>query len=709
MNLVAEITKRVMRRKKEITDKEFFLHREFLLYCDKMISSLLKVIFNKIGKKKIPNVRLHITHDSEDSLLAKTDGISNVWVNTDSCAAQKCNSLSEKFDVVVGLIFHELSHILFMETKKWNDFLFEYKNYGNIPELDFSDCSGEVKKAFEEFRAASKNRKIRSTLYDNLADIDNILNDAVDEYLIGAFMPGYYSRCLKKLNDLLFSDCKTVQEEALQAIDDLSQLSSEGKSFEYIEATRHMQDIRIVLNQVVLYSVYYQVNMGEYEGVLKGIIEAEMKVIDQYRYNNHFDDLLKCTFLVILTMWDLFRPLVELAEKSEEAMDALSKSDSSSKSNQVDEESQGSAQINERDLSDQTETLRQYQQTMEDLFSNEKNSFSGLNVSSNEPENKSDSETLRDFVQVLEACAKSDALSDLEESKTKELNREANQSMDNCLESHKGLKYEIIRVDCPSYDNQVDYENLVKMYGLDTVAKKCSKKLEQTLQNRIMNSKQSGLYMGRFDGRRCASPDLACFYRNKLPGELDVAVAVMMDESGSMRSGNRIQYLKRMAVILDGFASNLNLPCLMYGHTTPFASGLPYPVYLYRDFNQIDHMDKYRLMNIQARFCNRDGFLMMYGIKRLMQRPEAVKLMFVISDGLPNDYDAYTDEKYYGQDMQEVIGLGRKAGIKIIGAAIGSDRQHIEAFYGKDFFLNIEDLEKMPQNIINMIKAYINI
>ncbi len=119
MNLVAEITKRVMRRKEEITDKEFFLHREFLLYCDKMISSLLKVIFNKIGKKKIPNVRLHITHDSEDSLLAKTDGISNVWVNTDSCAAQKCNSLSEKFDIVVGLIFHELSHILFMETKKW--------------------------------------------------------------------------------------------------------------------------------------------------------------------------------------------------------------------------------------------------------------------------------------------------------------------------------------------------------------------------------------------------------------------------------------------------------------------------------------------------------------------------------------------------------------------------------------------------------------
>ena len=711
MNLFAEISRRIAQRKKEITDKEFFLRREFSQHCDKMISSLLKIIFFRIGKRKIPNINLHIIYDPEDTMLAKTNGTSIIWVNTDSCAAQKCNSLSEKFDVAMGLIFHELSHVLFMETKRWNDFLYKYEIYGNIPDLDFSDCSSDIQKGFDEFRVASKNRKLRSTFSDFAADIVNILNDAVDEYLIGAFASGYYNRCLKTLNDLLFSDTKTVKDEVLDSMDELSKLGSEGKSLEYIEISRHMCNIRIVLNQVVLYSVYYKINLGEYEGILKGIIEDEVKVIDQYRYNNHFEDLLKCTFLIILTMWDLFRPIVEIVERKkedDELKEALSKTSSSAKSSQMDRDCQGTAQVNEEDLSGQLDTLQQQQHRLENRHTSTTNESKSLfgNTKTENHGNNGSAESV-DFCQLLAACAKTDVLKDLEAAKTAELNREADQFTEKSIKSHAGLKYEIIRTALPSYSDQNDYNNLVAEFRLDMVAKKCSKKLEQVLQDRIMNSKQSGLYMGRFDGRRCTRQDSACFYRNKLPGTLDVAVAVMMDESGSMNGDERIEHLKRMAIVLDSFASNLNLPCLMYGHTTPEMLDCYYPVYLYRDFEQIDRMDKFRLMSITARRCNRDGFLMMYGIKKLMQRPETVKLLFVISDGLPNDMNI--NGRYAGEDMSEVITFGRKAGIKIIGAAIGADRQRIEAFYGKNFFLNIEDLEKMPQNIINIIKAYISI
>ena len=57
--------------------------------------------------------------------------------------------------------------------------------------------------------------------------------------------------------------------------------------------------------------------------------------------------------------------------------------------------------------------------------------------------------------------------------------------------------------------------------------------------------------------------------------------------------------------------------------------------------------------------------------------------------------------------MRDTIQRGRKADIKIIGAAIGDDAENIKALYGEENFLNITELNNLPKSMVALIKRYI--
>lgn len=158
--------------------------------------------------------------------------------------------------------------------------------------------------------------------------------------------------------------------------------------------------------------------------------------------------------------------------------------------------------------------------------------------------------------------------------------------------------------------------------------------------------------------------------------------------------------------ILDGF--DIHAPeqqvcdvCVakdMRGHLT--ASSRMVDLYSYAAFDSVDRNDRYRLMDMSARWCNRDGAALRFVAEKLVKYPADAKMLLIISDGQPNDDD-------YGGSAAEADLRGIKLeysrrGVQIFAAAIGTDRDRIERIYGNGY-LDISDLNQLPIMLTQLI------
>ena len=196
--------------------------------------------------------------------------------------------------------------------------------------------------------------------------------------------------------------------------------------------------------------------------------------------------------------------------------------------------------------------------------------------------------------------------------------------------------------------------------------------------------------------------DRKFFEKKSMPkDEPDMVIAVLVDESGSMDIGDRYVYARKAAMILYEFADAINIPINISGHDEDSRVN----IYDYVPFDVVNKNAKYSLTDIQARYNNRDGLAINVVADRLARRPEAVKLMIVISDGVP-----YANN-YYGvpavRDMQSVLKAYRAKGMTILGAAIGDDKEVIEEIYGKKDFLDIGDLRSLPKALTEIVRKYV--
>ena len=117
-------------------------------------------------------------------------------------------------------------------------------------------------------------------------------------------------------------------------------------------------------------------------------------------------------------------------------------------------------------------------------------------------------------------------------------------------------------------------------------------------------------------------------------------------------------------------------------------------------------------MGIRAKENNRDGYALRYCAEMLSKRQEDIKLLFCVSDGVP-------EASGYGfangkSDIQNVLREYAKKHILFITAGIGSDVGRIKNIYTDGLseknaakFLNIEDLDTLPKSFIKIIKKYL--
>ena len=266
-----------------------------------------------------------------------------------------------------------------------------------------------------------------------------------------------------------------------------------------------------------------------------------------------------------------------------------------------------------------------------------------------------------------------------------------NDSLKNISESNDYHKYANAKIHVPEGNTEA-YEHIFS--GLKSVSKALERKLLPLLQQRE-DVIQRGMYGGtRLDVRAIPRGDGKIFGRKRIADTADLAVGILLDESGSM-SGDKIMQTRNMAIIMEDFCRKAGIPLAIIGHTESRQTEL----FEYIAFDK--RHDKTRLASIQARSCNRDGYALRYVAELMRDRPEEDKLLFIISDGQPNGSDGYYGETAY-KDLREVKRDCARWGISLFAGAIDEDKDIIERIYG-DGYLNITNLSKLPDMLSRLI------
>jgi hypothetical protein len=162
-----------------------------------------------------------------------------------------------------------------------------------------------------------------------------------------------------------------------------------------------------------------------------------------------------------------------------------------------------------------------------------------------------------------------------------------------------------------------------------------------------------------------------------------VAFALLVDESASMKGGEKYKMAMKAAILLGETLEFMGVPLEIIGYTTQdyearaaMSLGLvpasdyrttrcsPLEHRIYKRFDEPFHAARTRLTGIEPRHNNWDEEHLMFAFQRLQARHEQRKVLLVVSDGQPNG-DA--------NHLIEMVKRIESRGTKVIGVGIGAE------------------------------------
>ena len=234
--------------------------------------------------------------------------------------------------------------------------------------------------------------------------------------------------------------------------------------------------------------------------------------------------------------------------------------------------------------------------------------------------------------------------------------------------------------------------------------------LEQALRSMSKCRKSPYLRRGKIDHQRLVAiaKNLSreVFYRTRDGMKLDVAVAITIDESGSMSNFYEVQLL---AMAIGEALNTIGIPFEIIGTTTLYAGG-SYGMPEMNGFTRVNPIvyNHYKLFsdkwsNVRQRMVhtgchhhNIDGEVVEYAAFRLKQRPERRKVIFSLSDGEP--CAGHGNDGEMCANLKRVCKRVRKEGVEVFGFGVQSEAPR--AYYGKDWFVYLDEVKKMGPEFV---------
>ena len=732
-------------KRSKITDRQFFTSRILAGHFEDVAAAQTKRYrYNR-------RVHVNIYWDPKDHNGACTNNTS-IRINAGHPSVTKIRGRMNRYEMICGLFAHELGHVLytdFLAKQTYMNYLSAYKFFPAPPVLKEAQDARNEKDFWEYVKADPRNMAFAQQIAFFIA---NVLEDGYIESRILAQFPGMLGYNLSIMRDHQFKDMSTVTQ-LIEKEDDgsghifqsiLQIILSYALFGEIKYGETPLSDIRIqtvfkLIPQIddavtttsakerwqivslILIRLWHHIEdyieickehqdeaasagSGSSAGeILAGLLQALSGTSSQGEGSG-----------TPVPGADKDAPPAVNSEKREKT-----KAEYKSDENESGEDSENAESESNTNQSDEAESDSNFSPDSIDGGTSGKQattSEEGGRIpyhqtdSVSEPvggETQYDDDYKReqsdraaaDIERMLEQMAEKAACKQLENERIQELN-EAAQSI-SYGNIHNGVNIAVHRIAEVDEELQDQYHQICG--PLLTISKQLQRNLIQKLKDQQRGGKQTGLVMGRrLDAHALCRNDGKVFYKNNLPNEIPrISVGLLLDESGSMSCGDRSTYARAAAIILYDFCQAMNIPIMVYGHSTSWSRGVD--LYSYAEFDAIDKNDKYRMMDISARGSNRDGAALRYVAEQLSKRDEEVRILILVSDGQPADtgYSGTAAE----EDLRGIKHEYKRKGLLFVAAAIGDDKQNIERIYG-DSFLDITDLNQLPMKLTAVIKRF---
>ena len=750
------VKQRLNEKRSKITDRQFFSSRLLAGHFEDMAAAQTR--------RYKYNRRLHVQlfWKPKEEFVAATDN-EYIRINSGNRLVTTVKGRENRYWIVCGLFAHEAGHVLYTDFLAQQSFCNSFsrnKWYPLAPPLTTLDQKIAEREIWDYVDDDPRNRQV---LLNILLTINNVIEDGyIENRVLNAF-PGSLGYALETLREKHFSDMPTVTELIEQENDGeahifqsiLQIMLSYAKFGEIKYGEEPLSDERI---QTVFGLI------GDIDAALfnrsgkERLMATNMVLIKCWKYIKDFCEYSKqkydeavangATISVSEKLAEIFgkiiggtasatgsrSPVPEASgipipsataasrsktkndagenkdeeetgsgpsepEKSEEAPSDESGGNSENPSESEEEAAGQDGGVDSGSKDDVTSSEGKripYHQT-----ESVETEGSGRMERNDEYEREMYDKAATDIERVLEKMAEKAACEELESERLRELNEvaqniaygDAHQGIDICVNRIKDVDSELV--------DQYDYIAA----PLLTISRQLQRSLVRQLKESRRGGKQTGLMMGRrLDSHTLHRNDGKIFYKNALPNEIpELSVGLLIDESGSMGCSDRCTYARAAAIILYDFCKSLEIPVMVYGHST---CGAEVELFSYAEFESYDNDDKYRMMDIGARGSNRDGAALRFVAEQVSKRPEEIKLLILISDGQPahHGYSGTAAE----EDLRGIRKEYMKKGILFIAAAIGDDKQNIERIY-EDSFLDITDLNQLPVKLTAVVKRHIRV
>lgn len=687
--------------KPKLTADDLFTSKEYASHIQSLVDTTT-------GRYSVP-LKVELHHGGDDT--ACTTG-NKIIANTHSDLIYHYKDLENKYMASIGLIMHECAHVLFLDFDAFKKAISMLENglfHGSEPEPKTQsglDALNDMKDAMAQKEYAP----IFCSVYK---DILNCVVDPHDEDALIAEYGGFVQKAILVTRESLFASATSIE--------DMEAMVQDGKT----------SKLSMVYGAILQYARFGQVIADDPVKAMKTeTMEKLMEMAQDINLAQYTDDPIARSGYInraMLSLWPWIKDELDRLQKQDNSQS----NDAGSQNSQNGQGGQG-GQNQQNGQGSQGQNGPPSEQSVQSILEQLKQ---GVNQSgaTQMPEKRKSSKEAKDRSKQAQKAGgdggqkrKSAAVSQpdpQDQEKPQALERLMSELAENMAQqevqegitretcgeiytvnqnsTHKGVPLKVVpQTDVTERDIQVYNEAMKDIAGY---SKRLQRRMREALRDLkdgdIAHHKVSG---NRFEARAAYRADEKYFANKKQPQDLpDMAIAVLGDHSGSM-SGSRIGAVMKAAMLIYDFATNLDIPVCVSGHSTYGAS---VNFYTYTDFRQVRPSEKYRLAKMEAGGANRDGMAIQIAGNLLAKRPEDVKLLFIISDGRPN-HAGYGGEEA-AKDIQSIVRKLRKQGVEVIAAAIGDDKARIKEIYGEGSYLEIDDLAKLPTSLVRIVRKKI--
>ena len=666
------------------------------------LQGLIQTACQRVGYRG--TVVLHTFFDEKSHDNACTDGTS-IHLNLGSSLAKRLRNKPVLFHIfIVGLVAHELGHIFWTDFEDNERYMTALKNGQFYP---FAPKHANASQ-FSNALAKEENRVLLCRLCHQ---VDNVMEDIYVNALQRQMLGGMYGQGINLGNQLIAEDAISVDEQK----------------------QKHYYDFFIVINCLLIQLKANAVYYGRNEAAYKPRVQSVYRIARQHIFKRSHIERCDGINLVMCELWDLVEVMLndvqQQAQKNQQSAKNQTAQCSGSQQGQQSSNQQGNQQLNEEQqkqalgeaskiaCSQQIKDKKTGEKRKTDIqeqsqegqlspsvsqMLNDPLEERGVNLSAGQAANIEGTGQItfnRDYVSSGAAQAVrtlTEVIGDLAEGRALAVNNAAvNAVLQSNIDDidwgpiHRNVDKEINRLSVIPPNFRTEYALLCRQ--IQPIVEKFVKTITRTLKEENLAGERKGRFYGKkLDTMRLYRTDLRVWKDMKAPKkEINLAISLLLDESGSM-SGAKAEITRLTAILFAEACEKLGIPLEINGHTT---SGFFVKLFNYKNFDSFDRNDKYRLVDISARGCNRDGAAVIFGCERLMKRCENKKIFIIISDGRPN-HDNYGGDAAKS-DLKHIRNTYTRKGVTFVAAAIDADKEYIHEIYGKNF-LGISNLESMP-------------